>query len=239
MSNRTISIYEVGGCVRDELLGQRVKDIDFTVIAPSFEAMREYLVVDAGFTIHTENPEFYTVRCGIPSHHPLRNRAKDADFVWARIDGPSSDGRRPDWVNPGTLHDDLARRDFTVNAMARNKAGHLIDPFYGQRDLKDGVLRFVGEPLDRIQEDGLRVMRGFRFMVTKELTPTTSTWEALTSREAARMLRGVSRERVMDELNRMFEFDTKHALHLIGKLSNLHIQAIFRGALRLSATMKG
>src|SRR5690606_30256826 len=113
-----IQMFEVGGCVRDDLLGIPTKDVDFTVVAPSFDAMRDHLIRE-GFRIHVESPEFVAIRAGVPEGHPLRERTKDADFVLARKDAPTGDGRRPDFVEPGTLMDDLARRDFTVNAMAR------------------------------------------------------------------------------------------------------------------------
>lgn len=232
----TIDFFEVGGCVRDSLMGRDTKDIDFTVVAPSFGELRAHLI-DNDFTIHTENPEFFTIRCGVPEGHPLRQRTRDADFVWARIDGPSSDGRRPDWVEPGDLMDDLARRDFTVNAMARNVEGTLIDPFNGANDLAEGVLRFVGNPLERIREDGLRVMRGLRFQVTHGLIPTWTTWEAMNSPEAVSALRNVSHERMREELNRMFSADTMQSLHLLSTTNILIRQAIFRGPLRLQATL--
>src|SRR4051812_1141546 len=101
----TIKFYEVGGCVRDELLGIPSKDIDFVVIAPSFEAMRAHLLAEK-FKIFVEKQEFVTIRASVPPGHPLRQRTRDADFVLARKDSPTSDGRRPDYVEPGTLEDD-------------------------------------------------------------------------------------------------------------------------------------
>lgn len=236
----TIEIFEVGGCIRDELMGQHTKDVDFTVIAPSFDAMRQHLVAE-GFKIHVETEQFHTIRAGVPKGHPLRERTKDADFVWARKEGPSSDGRHPDWVEPGTLHDDLARRDFTMNAVARDVNGDLIDPFGGIVDIERRELNFVGDPMERIHEDGLRVMRGFRFMVTKGVSPSRPTFDALHSREAASMLRRVSKERIKDELDKMFMFDPCHAVTIVGNLSPLHKQAIFsgpNGPLRMMATLK-
>lgn len=231
----SIELFEVGGCVRDELMGRRTKDIDFTVVAPSFEDMREHLLSE-GFTIHTENPEFFTIRCGVPEGHPLRGRTKDADFVWARKDGPYSDGRRPDWVEPGTLLDDLARRDFTINAMARDASGLLIDPFYGKHDIDQRVLRFVGDPMDRIREDGLRVARGLRFAVTHELHIQQRTWEAMNSIEGFMSLMSVSRERVREEMERMMASDTLTALALLRRAEPRMTDALFRDGLRLSAT---
>lgn len=231
----TIKLYEVGGCVRDELLGKPSKDVDFTVVAPSFEAMREHLRAE-GFKIFVEKPEFATIRAAVPDGHVLRERTRDADFVHARKDGPTKDGRRPAYTEPGTLADDLARRDFTVNALARDPfTGEVIDRHGGLEDLKALRLRFVGDPAERIREDGLRVLRGFRFSITKGLVPTPETWAALTSLEAARMLSCVSVERRREEVEKMFAHSTPDALTLLGELSSDMWEAIFRGGLRLSA----
>lgn len=233
-----MEFYEVGGAVRDELLGLRSKDVDFTVVAPSFDAMRSELVRQ-GFVIHVEKPEFVTIRAGVPRGHLLRERTSDADFVLARRDSPTSDGRRPDFVEPGTLADDLSRRDFTVNAIARDPhTGELIDPHGGAVDLAAGVLRFVGDPDERIREDGLRVLRGLRFMVTKGLEPTVETWDALASPLAAAMLERVSAERVREECERMFAFDTLGSLALFAEVPAELRAATFGRGVRLSATMK-
>lgn len=230
-----MEMYEVGGCVRDSLMGVESKDVDFVVIAPSFEIMREELV-RRGFRIHVEKPEFATIRAGVPEGDPLRQRTKDADFVLARKDGPSSDGRRPDFTEPGTLHEDLARRDFTVNAMARGIDGKIIDPFGGMQDLRARQLRFVGVPEERISEDGLRVMRAFRFWVTKGLNPTSETLYALQRHLAADMLSRVSIERIAGELDRMLAFDTRTTLSVLGDYPEI-LDVIFSGRLRLRATL--
>jgi tRNA nucleotidyltransferase/poly(A) polymerase len=227
----------VGGALRDEFMGIKSKDHDFVVLAPSFDAMREAILAD-GFTIHVEKPEFVTIRAGVPNGHPVREFAKDADFVLARKDSPTSDGRRPDFVEPGTLMDDLSRRDFTVNALARNVAtGELVDPFGGVADIAARTLRFVGDPTDRIREDGLRVLRGFRFMVTKNLRPDGSTSMALHSNLAVEMLAAVSVERIREEVERMFAHDTLRTLSLVDGMSGELRRAIFRDGLRLSATL--
>lgn len=233
-----ILFFEVGGCIRDELMGVKSKDVDFTVVAPSFDAMRAELV-ERGFKIWEERPEFATIRAGVPEGDPLRSRTKDADFVLARKDGPSSDGRRPDFVEPGDLIDDLARRDFTCNAIARSVQGELIDPFGGQGDIEDRRLRFVGDPEERIREDGLRVIRGFRFMVMKGLVPTPFTAKALCSPLAIEMLAGVAIERVQQELDRMLRFDTRATLDLLGHgmPPEMLERSIFRDGLRLGATL--
>lgn len=236
----TIEMFEVGGCVRDEFMGKVSKDVDFVVLAPSFDAMRAELI-GRGFTIHVEKPEFVTIRAGVPAGDPLRERTKDADFVLARKDGPTADGRRPEFVEPGDLLDDLARRDFTVNAIARAVDGRIIDPFGGRADIERRTLRFVGDPVDRITEDGLRVIRGFRFMVTKGLVPTTETRAALFSDTAVEMLGAVSIERIRDEVERMFAFDGMDAFDLMASMTiekPALVRAILRDGLRLTATLK-
>jgi tRNA nucleotidyltransferase/poly(A) polymerase len=233
----TVEFFEVGGCVRDDLLGIRSKDIDFVAVASSFEAMRAELL-RRGFKIHLERPEFVTIRAGIPAGDPLRERASDADFVLARRDGPTADGRRPQFVRPGTLHDDLARRDFTVNAIARTVGGELIDPFGGVSDLRAGVLRFVGDPAERIAEDGLRVLRGFRFQVTKGLAPTAEAAAALTSDLAVRMLEAVSVDRIRDEVDKMLAHDTLATLRVFEGMPEAMRAVIFSRGLRLTATTK-
>lgn len=231
--------FEVGGCVRDELLGLASKDVDFVVIADSYEAMRADLVAE-GFNIFQERPEFVTIRAGVPKDHPLRSRTRDADFVLARKDSATGDGRRPDFVEPGTLLDDLSRRDFTANAIACDPlTGEFHDPFHGREDILDKTLRFVGDPYQRIEEDGLRVLRGFRFMITKSFAPEYHTRMALTSDLAISMLASVSVERIREELEKMFSFNTLQTLTLMNAFMTREFrEALFHDGLRLSATMK-
>jgi hypothetical protein len=237
LSTEPIAIYEVGGAVRDDLMGIRSDDVDFAVTAPSYEAMKAHLEAQ-GFRIFQEKEEFVTIKAQPPEGHPLRERTNSADFVLARRDGPSSDGRRPDYTEPGSLEDDLERRDFTVNAIARDETGNLIDPHGGQTDIENRVLRFVGDPDQRVREDGLRVLRGYRFMVTKGLTPEAATWAALTSPESAEMLKSVSKERVAAELQKMFDYDTIGAVQLLGSLPDATLEAIFPEGVRLAPSMK-
>lgn len=135
--------FEVGGCVRDELMGLSSKDVDFSVVAPkgkfnfastAFSALCKDLDRQ-GFQIFEVREEFLTVRAKVPKGHPLAARTAVADFVLARKEGPYSDGRHPDWVVPGTLLDDLSRRDFCCNAISRDIDGNLVDPFDGVGDL--------------------------------------------------------------------------------------------------------
>lgn len=236
----SVKLYEVGGCVRDGLLGVPTKDVDFLVIASSFEAMQEHIDQELGLRTYLAKPEFATIRAGVPKRHPLRKRCKDADFVLARKDGPSTDGRRPDFVEPGSLEDDLRRRDFTMNALARDvETDELVDLFNGGPDIQRRLIRFVGEPMDRIREDGLRVLRALRFSVTKEFELELSTRAALYTEESVEMLRSVSVERIREELEKMLRCDTVATLRLFEKIPTDFRSVIFRDGLRLGATFKG
>lgn len=237
-------IFRVGGTIRDELDNVQSHDEDFTVVATGFtiasSAFDAFVthITEQGFRVFESRPEFLTVRARVPIGHPIAARTNVADFVLARKDGFSSDGRRPDFVEAGTLHDDLARRDFTVNAMAMDEDGNLIDPFGGADDLASRTLRFVGDPEQRIAEDGLRVLRGFRFMVTKNLTPTAETLAAMTCVGASLMMGKVATERIREELNKMFQHDTLATLNLMATLPNHTKTVMFSDNLWLKATME-
>jgi tRNA nucleotidyltransferase/poly(A) polymerase len=265
----TIQLFEVGGCVRDGLMGLRTKDIDFAVEAPSFDAMREFLV-ERGFTIFVETPHFFTIRAHFPADHPEFGRTT-ADFVLCRKDVhvespvvalstpefvvtqllpdgsevvlPMRAGRHPSRVEVGTIFDDLARRDFTVNAMARRlmadgTVGPLLDPHDGMDDLSTRTLRFVGDPAERIREDSLRILRGVRFMVTKGFTPAPDTWTAMCDPAGHELLVSVSTERVKEELERCFKRDTILTMQLLDEL-DLFVPLFSRAGIRLTTTLKG
>lgn len=255
------SVYEVGGCVRDELLGVPTKDYDYAVdlsehrlsdghtihtIPAAFVLMRRYLQ-NAGFEIFVESPEYATIRARFPrGDRPKSLKPITADFVLCRKDGPSSDGRRPDYVEVGTLADDLARRDFTVNALARPvdiytgaRGSAIIDYHDGLNDLNLRRLRFVGDPMERLREDGLRALRAIRFKITKGFEFHDSTREALRDPETPSLLAGTSVERRREELERCFHHDTLATLEMLANDLPLGLkEAIFSGSLRLSATQK-
>lgn len=239
-----MKLYEVGGCVRDRLLGVQTKDIDFSVeldddslsVDEGFDVMRTHLE-EEGFNIFVESPEFVTIRAKFPKHSP--EAGTDADFVLCRKEGPYSDGRRPDWVSLGTLEDDLRRRDFTINAMARPLGSEeIIDLFDGQKDLEARLIRFVGDPRQRITEDALRVMRALRFCITKGFRLESETKSAIRSVASANLLREISEERRAGELDRMFKHDTVGTLDLIATLPRPLVEAMFAGRVRLTSTLK-
>lgn len=195
----------VGGAVRDALLGVQSKDLDYSVEAPSFEAMREW-ILSQGMEIFLDKPEFNIIRA--------RNGKEVADYVMCRKEGPYSDGRHPDWVEAGTIFDDLARRDFTVNAIAKDaETGEYVDPWAGRVDLENKILRAVGNANDRINEDPLRAYRALRFSVTKDFLLSDDLHTALRDDTLFDKMESVSTERIREELGKMFHHDSWTSMH--------------------------
>ncbi|MBO5323935.1 MAG: HD domain-containing protein [Oscillospiraceae bacterium] len=179
--------YAVGGCVRDWLLGLVPQDYDLCTAATP-EQIR---AVFAGEKMVLAGQKHGTV--GIVTEGGV------VEITTFRTEGDYRDNRHPGWVKfVEEIEGDLARRDFTVNAMAWSPKRGLCDPFGGQQDLKDRVLRAVGDPATRFREDSLRILRGVRFAVRYQLTPEPKTLEAMT--ELAPLMGNLARERVFEEL---------------------------------------
>ena len=229
----TIHFFLVGGAIRDEIMGIESHDIDFAVEARSFEHMRGVLI-QRGFTIFLENPEFFTIRARFPKG--LERGGQTADFVLARKDGPSSDGRHPDFVQAGTILDDLARRDFTMNAIAKDSAGNIIDPFHGRDDIETGIIRAVGNADDRIKEDALRILRALRFSVTKGFGVDAELDNAIRVNQS--MLKNVSVERVREELQKMFMHDTFMSIEVLNDFHGLRRIVFDEMGIRLKPTLE-
>lgn len=235
---------EVGGAVRDKFLGLESKDVDFVAVPTqqfdtaenAFISLSNHLK-EKKFKVFLETPQFFTIRAQVPDDHPLKERTNVADFVLARKDSKNSDGRRPDFVLPGTLMDDLERRDFTINAMAIMD-GKLIDPFGGRDDINNRLLKFVGDPHERIKEDGLRVMRALRFSITKGFDIDSDAWNVINSAFGAAMLRKVSTERIRDELEKMFMHDSFSSMKILLELNEPFRWDIFGRGIRLMPTLK-
>ena len=227
--------YLVGGAVRDELLGVVSKDLDYSVVLDDMDmtgftdpylAMRTALIRD-GYKIYTESPEHYTIRAKAPN-------GDDADFVLAREEGPYSDGRRPDWVKPGTLIMDLQRRDFTMNALAKDDNGNLIDLFGGRDDIKNKIIRTVGDPYERFGEDALRIVRAMRFDVTKGFFIEPKTAGAML--DLRHTVAGVSAERVREELTKMFNANPMRTIQRLQSFDLFKI--VFDMGINFQPTMK-
>lgn len=198
----------VGGAVRDELLNLPCKDLDYVVLCPSFDAMRDALLAD-GCKIFVEKPEFLTIR----AKHPVLGCV---DFACARKDGNYTDGRRPDSTAIAeTLEQDLARRDFTCNAIAKDvDSGAITDPFGGVKAIDERILRAVGSARARFDEDRLRAFRAVRFACTKNFRIDGEIWEAINQMTPLQFNR-VSTERVREELLKAFRANTKRTFTLL------------------------
>lgn len=215
--------YLVGGAVRDEILGVKPKDLDFVVLAPSFEAMEVALVAD-GAQIFVRKPEYVTIRCKHPKHGV-------ADFACGRKESDYTDGRHPDAVViTQNLVEDLARRDFTIGAMAKGTVkGELVDPFNGRNDIAEKLVRCVGDPIERFKEDKLRLFRAIRFAVQKGFTIESKTADAIHFFATADF-ENVSTERIVTELTGMFVVnDIRSFDFLFTRFPNLGSILISRG----------
>ena len=181
--------YLVGGCVRDLLRGAEPDDYDMTSDARPEEVMAIF-----GADAHPTGLRHGTVtlvRGGLAVEHTTE-----------RCDGAYRDSRHPESVRfTSSIEEDLARRDFTVNAIALSADGRLVDPFGGQADLRAGVLRCVGDPARRFAEDALRILRLLRFASVLGFSVEENTARAAWERRDG--LRAIAHERVYAELNKL------------------------------------
>ena len=237
----------VGGALRDHYYNQtgcnrrKIKDID-VAYEGSYAEMRQFVLNHFDANIVQEDEKFGRLKAGISESKmpedilvnsyicsnkpPNSNKALTlyVDFVVARSDGFYTDGRHPDSIALASIEEDLDRRDFTMNAMALNMStGVLLDKHGGCSDIKDGRIVFVGNPIDRMLEDFLRILRAYRFKITltydfnrvfmfvSTLTSVLNTHEAV----IARGLKTVSDERIYDELVKMFRHNQKDTFQTI------------------------
>ncbi|MBO5836458.1 MAG: HD domain-containing protein [Oscillospiraceae bacterium] len=184
------SAYVVGGCVRDFLLGLRPHDYDLCTDATPEQ-------IASIFSKHN------LVRSG-EKHGTIGvvMGSRVYEITTFRTEGGYADSRHPDWVNfVSTVEEDLARRDFTVNAIAYSPSCGYVDPWDGQVDLASGILRAVGDPTVRFREDPLRILRGVRFAVTYNLDVEKRTEKAML--EQVSLMDTLARERVFSELSKL------------------------------------
>lgn len=206
-------LYEVGGKVRDDLLGLKSKDIDYSVVVEgigedrSVELIFEWLkfkLQEDGFEIFVAHEDTFTIRAKFPKDHKHKG---DADFVLARKEVSYIPGTRTPVCVIGTLEDDLERRDFTVNALARDEYGCIIDCFEGMRDLHLKSIDTPGEASKSFRDDPLRIIRAMRFCVTKGFTLSRDVRHAIRE-QGIHGLEVVSHERIREELEKCFKYDT-------------------------------
>ena len=193
--------YAVGGCVRDSILGLNPYDWDVTTSASPDKTMAVF-----GENAIPTGLQFGTVS------------VKSDDFIVEvttfRTDGVYTDNRRPDSIGyASSLPEDLSRRDYTVNAIAYSLSGEIIDPFNGMRDLKNKLIRAVGNPRERYEEDALRMFRGLRIAARLGFSIHPNTFSAIY--EKAHLAAFLSSERIRDELKKFLQYPNTYMITCI------------------------
>lgn len=182
--------FAVGGCVRDVLLSKAPHDFDFTTNASPDEILacfKDYKTYELGkkygtISVIKDNEVF--------------------EITTYRIDGNYKDSRHPERVEfSSNIYDDLSRRDFTVNAMAMDREGKVLDIFGGREDLAKGIIKTVGNPEERFKEDALRIFRALRFSCKLDFNIDTDTSDAI--KGLAYLLKNVHPQRIRDELSEL------------------------------------
>lgn len=240
-------IFEVGGCVRDEIIGVHTNDIDFTFVLENtdqtvdegWDEMLSHLKTE-GFKIFLETKDCFTVRAKFPKGHV--NEGLVADFVMARKEVGYIDGTRQPILELGTLEDDLTRRDFTLNALAKDLDGNIIDLFDGQTHLSQKVLITPLEPIKTFMDDPLRMIRALRFSITKGFDIHPTVWNAIfTPGLIDKLSEVVSQERIQGEVMKMMKHNTVKTLRLlsvIDKKDSRLIEIMFGGDMWLLPSTK-
>ena len=189
LNNNGFEAFAVGGCVRDSLLGIEPKDYDVTTNATPEQIKAcfcDFRTIDTGIEFGTVT----VISAGFP-----------VEVTTYRIDGEYNDNRRPDSVEfTSQLSEDLRRRDFTINAMAFNEKTGIIDLYGGKVDLADGIIRAIGNPIERFNEDGLRIMRALRFASSYNFSIEVETAAAI--HKQAHLLENIAKERIAIEFNK-------------------------------------
>ena len=192
LEHNGFAAFLVGGCVRDAILKRECHDIDIATNASTSEMLEIF-------------KEYETMTCGI-GFGTVNVRGKSGnifDITSFRQEGEYLDGRHPSYITfSGDIHTDLARRDFTVNAMAVNMHHELVDDFGGLNDCTIKQIKCVRNPKLRFSEDYLRILRALRFSSVLDFSVETQTAEAI--RELSLLTENIPAERAFDELKKLF-----------------------------------
>lgn len=233
-------LYKVGGCIRDKLLGIKSSDIDYTFvfedssIANPYERMNEILS-NEGFTIFLKVEDMYVTRARFPDSGVV------ADFTLARKELEYSGSSRMPKLELGTLMDDLVRRDFTINALAEDSDGNIIDMFNGVKHLlEDKVIVPTIDARTSLTDDPLRLLRALRFSVTKNLRIDESILDIINRDDIwDKYVKVVSIERTYTELHKMFMYDTLGSIKVLTRyLNEDKLSIIFNNKLWLNPSLK-
>jgi len=237
---RKFKEYLVGGAVRDEILGFSNKDLDYVFV---FEDLNENQTAEECFKDMYQNiQERGEIFLSTPSCYTIRYKDKTTkeikDMVMARKEIGYIPGTRTPIVKPGTLYDDLERRDFTLNALAKDENGNIIDYFNGIEDLKNRVLK---TPLDMkvtFDDDPLRILRAIRFSITKGFTITFDMWHEITHYDVENKMSVVSTERISEELFKCFKYNTIKTLEKLSEYPHLRNYIFKNNILWLKPTLE-
>ena len=213
-TNNGKEIYLVGGAVRDMLLGKKIHDWDLTTNALPEEVTE--IIRRAGGKVIPTGIKHGTVT--------VLYKNQSAEITTFRTESDYIDGRRPDKVSyAASIEEDLSRRDFTMNAIAlRLPAGEIVDPFGGEKDIKAKIIRCVGNPLERFNEDGLRPMRAVRFASQLGFKIENSTLDVIPG--TLEICAKVSWERVRDEVDKILSSEKPSlGFHLMEKTGLLNL----------------
>jgi tRNA nucleotidyltransferase (CCA-adding enzyme) len=206
--------YLVGGCVRDILNGKEPKDFDIATNATPEQIKK---IFPKSFS----NNNFGTVTVLTKSE---QENLKEVEITTYRTESGYNDKRHPDSVDfVDNLEEDLKRRDFTINAMAIGTDSKIIDPFNGQEDLKNKIVRAVGDPEERFSEDALRLMRAVRFSASLGFSIEEKTKQAI--KKNALLLKNISNERIRDEFVKIIM--TPRAVNGVENLRKLGLLSVF------------
>src|SRR3989344_2240738 len=212
LSSAGFEAYLVGGCIRDLLLDRKPKDWDLTTnatpdqIVGVFGSDETFYENDFG-TVTVKNPTSSTPEAGLRGASEQDPSLRNVEITPYRLEGKYSDKRRPDTVEfSDKLEDDLKRRDFTINAIAYDPIkDNLVDPYKGQEDLKDKLVRAVGNPVERFEEDALRLLRAVRIATELGFAIEAETANAIS--QTAPLLGHIAKERIQVEFSRIVMSD--------------------------------
>lgn len=238
-------MYEVGGKVRDEILGLESKDVDYVAVpndkllqdfdtAESMFSMLEQYLRDEKFDIKVIKADCFTIRAIFPNNYKYSGVA---DFVMARREVGYIPGTRTPIVKPGTLYDDLERRDFTLNALAKDEDGTIIDYFEGLKDLEAGRLVTPLETKKTFDDDPLRILRAVRFSITKGFR-MGYIMDDIQEYDYESKMGVVSTERIREELLKCFKYDTLKTLEILDNIPTLKRYIFKNNLLWLKPTME-
>ena len=238
--------YEVGGKVRDEILGLQSKDVDYVAVpkeellatvekAEDMFGILEEFLKEEKFEIFLVTPDCFTIRAKFPADHKYSGVA---DVVMARKEIGYIPGTRTPIVKPGTLFDDLQRRDFTLNALAKDEDGTIIDFFNGLQHLKQMELYTPLPTRETFDDDPLRILRAIRFYITKGFDISGPIYVCIKDYDYENKMGVVSTERIREELFKCFKHDTLRTIKILEEFPELK-RYIFKGkTLWLKPTME-